>query len=830
MRLVATLGCSLLFVLVGFVRPGWAQSQAELTDAKTAVSRMSVVPTVLNYDLNLDKAASMTKHFTITNGGTLTLVHLTVDAPTNRDFRITSSVPARIPGKGSSTVDVEFSPHGLGTVGATIAIASGATSGMSAATVHLTGTATQRQPTPTVTETPTATATPTGTATPTATATRTATPTGTPTATATATSTATATVTATPTQTATATATPTATATLTATSTATPTPTPNATPAATLSGTLQGGLGPISDATVTLYAAGTAYGSNATSLGSATADSNGNFTVGYKSPTTPTVLYLLALGGNAGSGSNSAIGLMGVAGMSNALPASVTINELTTVAAEWSLAAFTDSTGQVIGAPASNATGFANAVNQAQANLADISTGQPANFWSNAGVNAASCSSGSAPANCDGLERLNTIGNILAACIESSGPSSPACKALLSDTGSSNTALQAAHVMATNPEENVAVMFANQGGSPPFTPDLSAAPDGWEIGVNFAPSGADFALIDGLAIDALGNVWLTNCGSPCTSSGNHGSVTKLNPSGGLIGNFAAQSANFYEPFGPAIDTVGNVWVANNAGGPTGNSVTELNSSGGVVGNFNNNNVSGANFNGPQGLAIDARGDVWVTNCGNGCFAGDSVTELNSSGGLVGNFAPSGANFFEPEFVAIDAAGNAWVTNYGNNSVTELDSSGDLVGNFNDTNVGGANFDDPEGIAIDALGDPWVVNWLNNTVTELSAGGALLANFALADFDTPASVAIDGAGSVWLANTGGNSVIKLTSSGGLAGYFTPKGADLFYPGPIAIDASGNVWVANYIGNNVSELVGAATPKLTPLVACLNRTPPSAVCLP
>src|ERR1019366_8380707 len=206
---------------------------------------------------------------------------------------------------------------------------------------------------------------------------------------------------------------------------------------------------PVSGALVTLYAAGTAYGANATDLGSATTDSNGNFTVAYTAPATPAVLYLSALGGNAVSvgttanrlmraagtsnarpaavASNTAIGLLGVAGMSNALPASVTINELTTVAAEWALAQFTDETGQIIGAPSSNAAGFANAVNQAQANLADISTGLPASFWSNQGATEANCTGGSPPVNCDGLERMDTIANILAACVESSGPSSAAC-------------------------------------------------------------------------------------------------------------------------------------------------------------------------------------------------------------------------------------------------------------------------------------------------------------------------------------------------------------------------------------------------------------------
>jgi hypothetical protein len=75
---------------------------------------------------------------------------------------------------------------------------------------------------------------------------------------------------------------------------------------------------------------------------------------------------------------------------------------------------FTDSTGTIIGAPSTNAKGFGNAANQSQANLANISTGGPAAFWTTYGVNEGSCT-GSPPVNCDGLERMDTFANILAA-------------------------------------------------------------------------------------------------------------------------------------------------------------------------------------------------------------------------------------------------------------------------------------------------------------------------------------------------------------------------------------------------------------------------------
>ena len=224
---IGALAITLAILLAAFARPALAQSdQDALPDSKTAVRKLSVSPTTLKFSVNLDKATSATGDFTIKNGGTLTLDDLTVGTPSNPDYVITSSVPGTIAGKGSLTVDVKFTPSGPGTVDATIAITSSATSGKKDATVHLNGKATQKKPTPTATATPTATPTATATATKTATATATATPTATATSTATSTATLTATATATPTITMTPTA-PTPTPTITITpSPATPSMTP----------------------------------------------------------------------------------------------------------------------------------------------------------------------------------------------------------------------------------------------------------------------------------------------------------------------------------------------------------------------------------------------------------------------------------------------------------------------------------------------------------------------------------------------------------------------------------------------------------------------------
>ena len=139
----------------------------------------------------------------------------------------------------------------------------------------------------------------------------------------------------------------------------------------------------------------------------------------------------------------------------------MTINELTTVAGAWALAQFTNSTGQTIGAPSTNATGLENAASLAQADLADIGTGGPAAFWTTYVINTVSCSS-SPPVNCDGLERIDTFANLLSACVETGSPSSTACSTLLGDTGSGATTLQAAHYLAAHPGDttNISALFA----------------------------------------------------------------------------------------------------------------------------------------------------------------------------------------------------------------------------------------------------------------------------------------------------------------------------------------------------------------------------------
>jgi len=130
-----------------------------------------------------------------------------------------------------------------------------------------------------------------------------------------------------------------------------------------------------------------------------------------------------------------------------------------------------------------------------------------------------------------------------------------------------------------------------------------------------------------VAIDAAGNVWLSNTPS--------NSVSRVSASG-LVGSPISVGA---APAGFAIDNSGNVYIACfNA-----STVVKISSSGAIL-----STISPPTTN-PGGMAIDATGNIWVS--------GTSLVELNSAGTTLANYsAVSGSSG-----IAIDQAGNLWTS-------------------------------------------------------------------------------------------------------------------------------------------------------------------------
>ena len=158
-----------------------------------------------------------------------------------------------------------------------------------------------------------------------------------------------------------------------------------------------------------------------------------------------------------------------------------------------------------------------------------------------------------------------------------------------------------------------------------------------------------------VAIDTNHNGWVANYGN--------NTVSKVSADGSQITSFASGTG----PDGIAVDQGGYVWVANQ----TGNSISELANDGSVVSiGYSDNKAS---ILAPQGIAIDGSGDVWVANLHSHAITELAGSAASSPGAILSPAAgyASDAGFTDAYAIAIDASGNVWVTDFSNDTLTEI---------------------------------------------------------------------------------------------------------------------------------------------------------------
>jgi hypothetical protein len=591
-------------------------------------------------------------------------------------------------------------------------------------------------------------------------------------------------------------------------------------PGVAFKGRVHGGQQPISGAHVYFYAVNTtgyagpgqvASTSNASIslLGSAanttkdsngdyyvTTDSNGNFSISgdYTCQIAFPNTYVLAVGGNPGFGANSAANLMASVGNCTSPGFASTylvVNEVSTVATAYAISGYmTDPTHvSTTGALLANA-GIANAF----LTLGNL-------YTQNTGLSLATTPAGNGAVP---QSEIDTLANILAACVNSTGPSSSNCTTLFDNAENSGAAptdtATAAVNIAHNPGSNIATLFGLQAASTPFQPMLSTAPNDFTIALKY--TGGALSSPWGIAVDGSGNVWVANRGAA--------DITELSPLGAVLsGTNGFTGGGLDAPIGIAIDGSGDAWTANYGN----SSVSEFNSNG--VPQSGSGGFTGGGISSPYGIAIDGNNHVWVGN------SATVLSELNSSGSPVSSTGYTGGGVSNPYSIAIDPSNDVWTGNNGNSTLSEFNSSGAPQSGSSGFTGGGLN--DPEGVAIDAYGDEWLSNNGNTSVSEFNSSGVAQSasgGITGGGLDGPRAIAIDGLNNVWVANEAGDDLSEFnhfrTAVTGSNGY---EGGGLAAPFGMAIDGSGNVWLSNYSGNSVTEFVGLATPVVTPIVANL-----------
>jgi len=328
-------------------------------------------------------------------------------------------------------------------------------------------------------------------------------------------------------------------------------------------------------------------------------------------------------------------------------------------------------------------------------------------------------------------------------------------------------------------------------------------------------------------------------------------VTTLAGSPGVSGSIddTGAAARFFHPSGVAVDTAGNAYVADS----DNNTIRKVTASGVVTTLAGRPRQSGstdgtgaaARFYYPTGVAVDTSGNVYVADFYNGTIrkvtASGVVTTLAGSPGVAGSADGAGAaaQFLGPYGVAVDTAGNVYVGDSNNYTVRKVTPTGvvtTLAGSprqsgGTDGTGAAARFFGTYGVAVDTAGNVFATDSSNNTIRKVTASGVVTTlagspgqkggadgTGAAARFNYPMGVAVDPSGNVYVAEDYNNTIRKVTASGvvttlagspGVSGSANGTGAAarFLHPTGVAVDSAGNVYVADRDNHTIRKASNA-----------------------
>jgi streptogramin lyase len=572
-----------------------------------------------------------------------------------------------------------------------------------------------------------------------------------------------------------------------------------------IKGRVLGGGAPIASSTVTLWAEGADAPKQ---LAQAQTGNDGRFEVRV-SASQDVILYLVATGGeptaNRG-GDNPAIALMTVVG--SRPPASVVINEMTTVASVWTHAQFLKGT-TIKG----HALGLRIAVGNLP-NFVDVETGG----WG--GAIQDPLNSGQTPT----MANFATLADLLSGCVNR--VKADACSSLFAAATppggeAPNNTLNAAESIALNPWYQPERLFAllrqfyqvsasNHMLAVPYMPYLNWAPSAWTLPLKF--TGGGYVAGGKCMFDSEGNLWVGDnfsVGWQGQDSLWQGHATKFAPNGkplspittGFTGGGMEGGT-----FGAAVDARDNVWLTNYGS----KSISVFDKDGNPL-----TPSEGINFGGRlglmQGVIATPSGDVWVLGIEKRQLVYFPKGDINN-GRIVceGDSAEPCKSFVAPFHLGIDQQDRIWVSNSGTPHVTRFPASDPSKAENFKTGINNS------GLGIDSQGNVWVTNRF---------GTGLLGMAHLVEMGLRLKTEGVASASDYLTMTmskqqggtmNGGSVTLLRPDGTQFPGSPFKSAGLPGPWAVVVDGNDNAWISNFAmpSSPIVELCGARTEHCPP----------------
>jgi sugar lactone lactonase YvrE len=275
----------------------------------------------------------------------------------------------------------------------------------------------------------------------------------------------------------------------------------------------------------------------------------------------------------------------------------------------------------------------------------------------------------------------------------------------------------------------------------------------------------------GVAVDSAGNLYIADSFNMRVREVSDGVITTVAGNGnwGYSGDGGpATSAELYGPSGVAVDSAGNVYVADMANSrirKVSNGVITTVAGAGTAGyNGDGGPATSAWLNSPGGVAVDSAGNLYIADYyGNRVrkVSGGIITTVAGNGSIdsggvdptanIGDGGPAtSAELYYPMSVALDAAGNLYIADSHNNRIRKVAAStgvittvagGGLHGLGDSGAAANAELDAPMGVAFDSSGNLYIADAGDSRVRFVTPGGSPTCNYAI----SPSSESFPSAG-------------------------------------------------------------------------------------
>ena len=251
----------------------------------------------------------------------------------------------------------------------------------------------------------------------------------------------------------------------------------------------------------------------------------------------------------------------------------------------------------------------------------------------------------------------------------------------------------------------------------------------------------------GVAVDTYGNIYIVDSKGNrirmvTKSTGVITTVADINVQGYSGDGGQAESAVIYWPESIAVDAYGNIYISDTVN----NRIFKVTKSTGLITTVAGNGLKGfsgdggqatsAAFAQPQSIAVDADGNIYIADSGNG-----RIRKVTKSTGVITTVAGNGhsgysgdggqatsAQVYSPIYIAIDASGNIYISDSRSSVIRMVTKSTGIISTVAGNGLSGfsgdgdvprrARLNSPQSIAVDASGNIYIADVGNNRIRKV----------------------------------------------------------------------------------------------------------------